>query len=155
MIKNMKTRCSLCKKIKPATLEYFKRDKAKNNGLSSWCRECTRARDRIYSRKYREENPEWKKDNNRKNTGLVKRLVAEYCEKYPERVKALSIFHRALYSGKIKRGECEICGSEKVDGHHQDYSKPLEVVWLCHRHHKQLHAGIVKVGELSAPKAEK
>lgn len=40
--------------------------------------------------------------------------------------------------GKVKRLPCEICG-QKAEAHHEDYSKPLEVVWLCRKHHLQHH----------------
>lgn len=38
---------------------------------------------------------------------------------------------RAIYSGKLVRKPCERCGAEYAHGHHPDYSKPLEIVWLC------------------------
>jgi hypothetical protein len=46
----------------------------------------------------------------------------------------------ALRRGDIKRGPCAVCGSLRTDGHHPDHSKALEVVWLCRKHHRQLHA---------------
>ena len=45
----------------------------------------------------------------------------------------------AVKAGKIKRGLCVKCGAQKVEGHHPDYSKPLEAVWLCNKHHMELH----------------
>ena len=32
---------------------------------------------------------------------------------------------------------CEVCGDEKVEKHHDDYSKPLQVRWLCKQHHRE------------------
>lgn len=41
--------------------------------------------------------------------------------------------------GKVEKGVCEVCGELEVQGHHNDYNKPLEVRWLCKKHHKELH----------------
>lgn len=51
---------------------------------------------------------------------------------------------RALKSGLLERQNCEVCGALKVDAHHDDYSKPLEVIWLCREHHKQRHKQLIK-----------
>ena len=32
-----------------------------------------------------------------------------------------------------------MCGASKVESHHEDYMKPLEVKWLCRAHHRALH----------------
>ncbi len=37
--------------------------------------------------------------------------------------------------GKVVKAPCVVCGVAKVEGHHEDHSKPLEVVWLCRPHH--------------------
>lgn len=47
---------------------------------------------------------------------------------------------QALRRGDLKRGKCEVCGSLRVEGHHDDYSKPLVVRWLCRKHHRAQHA---------------
>lgn len=41
--------------------------------------------------------------------------------------------------GKIVRQPCEVCGEKKSEAHHKDYSKPLEVIWLCREHHFENH----------------
>ena len=45
----------------------------------------------------------------------------------------------ALRRGKIARRPCENCGSAKVEAHHADYSKPLDVHWLCRICHEAEH----------------
>jgi len=45
----------------------------------------------------------------------------------------------ALRRGLIERDVCQVCGDPQTDGHHPDHTKPLEVVWLCRRHHKAEH----------------
>lgn len=50
------------------------------------------------------------------------------------------ILNNALRDGKVKRGaHCEMCKLKTVHAHHEDYGKPLEVRWLCPKHHKEVH----------------
>ncbi len=46
---------------------------------------------------------------------------------------------KALKSGKLTRQPCEICNEPRVQAHHDDYSKPLDVKWLCIKHHAERH----------------
>lgn len=39
----------------------------------------------------------------------------------------------------LERKPCEVCGATKVEAHHDDYEKPLEVRWLCKQHHSEVH----------------
>lgn len=58
--------------------------------------------------------------------------------RHPERHAARRAVQAALKAGALVRRPC-FCGETKVEGHHPDYSKPLEVVWLCRRHHADQH----------------
>jgi len=58
--------------------------------------------------------------------------------KYPEKYKARYFLRNAVQRGLIVKGNCEVCGTEDVESHHDDYSKPLEVRWFCHQHHCEL-----------------
>lgn len=58
----------------------------------------------------------------------------------PERRRASTLVQTELYHGRLVRQPCEVCGTTvRVDAHHDDYAKPLEVRWLCKGHHKQHH----------------
>lgn len=46
----------------------------------------------------------------------------------------------ALKRGLIHKQPCEVCGDARADAHHDDYMRPIDVRWLCRRHHKQHHA---------------
>lgn len=50
----------------------------------------------------------------------------------------------AIRKGTLKREPCEVCGVEESEGHHTDYSKPLEVKWLCKKHHDEVHKDRVR-----------
>ena len=52
----------------------------------------------------------------------------------------------ALRRGILIRQCCEVCGSERTDAHHDDHRKPLDVRWLCRRHHSALHSERRKAG---------
>jgi DNA-directed RNA polymerase subunit RPC12/RpoP len=45
----------------------------------------------------------------------------------------------AVRYGHIEKKPCEVCGSSKVEMHHDDYNKPLEVKFLCRIHHREAH----------------
>lgn len=52
----------------------------------------------------------------------------------------------AIGKGELERGSCEVCGStDRVQGHHDDYSRPLDVRWLCSGHHALWHKENVAV----------
>ena len=56
-----------------------------------------------------------------------------------EKKRARVMVRHRIRSGALKRLPCEVCGEPKTHGHHDDYSKPLDVRWLCAKHHKEVH----------------
>lgn len=82
-----------------------------------------------------ENNPNWKNGISKNNYHYKKLQI----ERYPEKVKARDIVKKALMSGKLIKQPCEFCDSEESEAHHDDYSKPLEVRWMCDKHHKEYH----------------
>jgi hypothetical protein len=64
-----------------------------------------------------------------------------------EKIRAHTAVHNAIRRRKLQRGPCEVCGADRVHAHHDDYSKPLVVRWLCPLHHRQLHNGRLEVIE--------
>jgi hypothetical protein len=61
---------------------------------------------------------------------------------------------RAIREGALTRKTCEVCGDPKSEGHHEDYSKPLDVVWLCRWHHTLAHGLMLhgrNIGEVTSP----
>lgn len=59
-------------------------------------------------------------------------------EERHKRKKARVMFNHYLRDNHIERQPCEICGA-KAEAHHDNYDKPLDVRWLCFKHHRQWH----------------
>lgn len=66
-------------------------------------------------------------------------------EEAKRRIRARSAIGHYLRDKKIPRPPCEICGDPKSEAHHDDYSKPLDVKWLCVKHHNLYHKIGVKI----------
>ena len=54
--------------------------------------------------------------------------------------KANRFITNRLFRGTLKKGRCVFCGAENAQAHHEDYSKPNCIVWLCLEHHWDVHA---------------
>ncbi len=73
--------------------------------------------------------------------GRVHQILRETAQQYATQISARQKVANAIKTGRLIRLPCEICGAVKSEGHHEDYEKPLEVLWLCRKHHSALHKG--------------
>lgn len=62
-------------------------------------------------------------------------------ERNPEKTKARNAVSNAVRDGRLHKKPCKICGATKVQAHHHDYLKPLDVEWLCFKHHREHEHG--------------
>jgi hypothetical protein len=58
---------------------------------------------------------------------------------YKLKIAARTTLNRYIRLGHLYKKPCEICKCEIVEAHHDDYLKPLEVRWLCKKHHTEHH----------------
>lgn len=79
---------------------------------------------------------------------------------HQENVAARLAVRKAILSGEIiRKSACEVCGKEAVrrDGvtavqaHHDDYTKPLDVRWLCSACHTAWHRLNKPVAAINMP----
>lgn len=64
----------------------------------------------------------------------------------PEKSRAHNAVAKAIASKRLQKKPCSVCGNPKVQAHHDDYTKPLDVEWLCTSchalHHKMQRASL-------------
>jgi hypothetical protein len=118
--KNNTILCSKCQTFKHESL--FHKDSGRTNGFDSTCKECRK--------KYRNKEKYYLKSK-------------RHIDKFPMKQKARLNLKIAIDKGLIVRpGKCSNCNeTTKIQAHHEDYNKPLEVKWLCVNCHKNAHKG--------------
>lgn len=84
-----------------------------------------------------------RKSSESKNKNILK--VLDYQRKWkrenPEKHQAKVQVGRAVKKGTLIKQPCIKCGDVKVITHHPDYDKPLDVMWICRKHHREIHYG--------------
>lgn len=85
----------------------------------------------------------WRKRNPEKFRIQKARGVARWRLRNREKYLAHKTVENAIRDGRLVRAErCADCGSEtRLHGHHEDYRKPLEVIWVCSPCHRARHGG--------------
>lgn len=73
------------------------------------------------------------------NMRMTRPKHSDLTEDQRKKANARSYLNVYIRRGVIKKLPCLFCGSTKSQAHHYDYSKPLEVTWLCREHHLTLH----------------
>lgn len=131
-------------------------------GVTSRCKECHKAGARAaremrieHYREYdrlRADNPERvairkQVAAKRQEDPLLREKDAKHGKAWQERNRtkraAHNIVNNAIRDGKLIPVPCELCLSEDgVQAHHEDYDKPLDVMWLCQRCHGLRHREI-------------
>ena len=115
------------------------------DGLLGKCKDCTKA---DVSRNYRQNRERFAEyERARALEADRKARKIEYQRRSrkenPEKWSARAAVARAVRAGAVVRLPCVICGNPKSQAHHEDYSRPLDVTWLCFKHHREAHGQVV------------
>lgn len=134
--------CFKCREEKPLS-EFYAHKKMRDGHLNK-CKECTKRDVKSNYRKNRVQRQDYEK--RREQDPKRKAAKLEYMRKVrasnPEAYKARTAVDNALRDGRLKKEACVLCHcEERVQAHHPDYSKPLDVVWLCRDCHRRHHGG--------------
>lgn len=139
--------CNKCE-VKKSPSEFYPRDNA--------CKECRKERVRAnraanieYYREYdrnRSMRPDRveariKYQETEAGKKAVERAKRKWTEKNPVKRAATYIVNNAIRDGRLRKpAHCSKCKKAgRIEGHHPDYAKPLEVIWLCSGCHTEWH----------------
>ena len=146
--------CRECKTEKPLS-DFYKHPEMADGHLNK-CAVCVKSG----VAKHREANLEKIREYDRKRSNQPHRVDARnkyikteagkkakkkakdaYNKRHPMKYAAHVITNNYVRDGKlIPESFCSACNStEKIEGHHDDYTKPLDVRWLCEKCHKEWH----------------
>ena len=150
MVSNTTYRCTRCNRDLPADQFYYAKD-----GSGRRYSGCIPCRTAAYHKAIRTATPEVMERRREAGRLAARRWRAtphgraksrengrRYCTQNAIQKKAKDCVFRALRSGALVRGPCQVCGSTVgVQAHHHDYSKPLDVAWLCSKDHAPITLG--------------
>jgi hypothetical protein len=81
-----------------------------------------------------------KKEYRLNNKEACLRAKIKYIKNNPEKTSAMYKVKYAVKTGKITKQPCGRCQTTiDVQAHHESYDRPLNVTWLCRKHHKERH----------------
>ena len=133
----MKT-CSKCAVEQP--LSNFYKSKLGKGGLQSRCKSCIGATHRDWRKKNLDRRAQYISQWRKESGGEYIKSIRQWEKNNPAKRRAHTIVKSAKKRGLLIPKPCEKCGEHKVEAHHDDYNKPLEVRWLCKRCHWALHS---------------
>ena len=131
--------CFKCLRNLPLS-EFYRHPKMADGHLNK-CKECTRLDAARYAALNHEKVKERERTRNQRPERVYARALRQKLlrAKYPHKYKARNAVSNAIRDGKLDRKPCEVCGDPQSHAHHVDYSRPLDVVWLCINHHFYQH----------------
>lgn len=154
--------CPGCNRDLLAIAFHFARNEA--SGLQTRCKECARdwrrsesgkQSSKKYASKPHVREAAAKRQSQYNKSGAGKRTKERHAKRHPERVFARRVLQMAVRMGIVaKPWECQACGQNpppmrdgrsSLQAHHHDYSKPLDVQWLCIPCHKR--AGVIPISK--------
>ena len=121
----MKRICRKCGETK--YLYLFKVNSSLPSGHTYLCKSCAN----LESLKYKNTNKDYFKKYYKQHRKKINKQIREWLNKHPD----VKNCRNRLNTGRIKKSPCTICKNPMSEAHHNDYSKPKDIIWLCKKHH--------------------
>ena len=109
--------------------------KNKKTQLVRICKTCRNERQEVYRAEHRYTVPVEKRREHRRKHYHKNCKTKEFKFQHSARRKV----NTEIRAGRLVRQPCEVCNNPKSIAHHEDYNKPLDVRWLCGKHHAEVH----------------
>lgn len=129
--------CRICNQTKQLT--EFGLTKKSKDGRDSMCKTCKRDSSRKHYNLNSGRIKEKQRESYSQNKCRKDLNVRNYQTQFPNKVKAHRSANDAIRRGKLKPQPCENCGVLQTRAHHDDYLQPLNIRWLCPKHHSEWH----------------
>lgn len=137
-------RCARCNEVKP--LSAFPSHPTCSQGVRPECRPCRnemvkewrKANDASARATMKAANAKWYAANRDAKRASNQRWRRENPETY-QHYNARNAVQRALTRGDLIKEPCLFCDDPDAHAHHHDYDAPLDVTWLCRKHHGLVH----------------
>ena len=139
-------KCFKCHETKP--LSEFYKHKQMADGHLNKCKAC--AKNDVNKNRYKNHEHYLDYDRRRFHENEDRRKYSydrsrQYRQSNPIKKRARYLLRNAVRDGRLVQQTCAVCGTaENIEAHHEDYSKPLEVVWLCRKHHGEAHRQLTR-----------
>jgi hypothetical protein len=131
--------CFKCNRDLPRS-EFYKHPQM-GDGLLGKCKDCSKADVKANRLARLDQYSAYERERFKRPERKVQRAAAQrrHREKYPEKNKARAAVRQAIASGRLTKPDyCTVCGrGGDVEAHHTDYSRPLDVLWLCFVCHRE------------------
>lgn len=143
----MRKICFKCGKKKD--LDLFYKHNQMGDGHLNKCIECTKKDVFIHRNNNLEKIRLYDRIRHARPENVKRKALStkKFRKRFPDKYKAHSVLGGAIRNKSIIRPKyCSICYlKKKVEDHHDDYSKPLDVVWMCSACHSQLHRDLNQI----------
>jgi hypothetical protein len=136
--------CFKCQRVLPIS-DFYVHSKMADGHLGK-CKDCTK----MDVLNHRTENIEKIRKYDRDRALIPNRrkrsqeISKRWLKENPEKARAQRMVHYHVSRGNLTPQPCRSCGAARGVAHHEDYTRPLDVVWLCQPCHKARHKEILE-----------
>jgi ribosomal protein S27AE len=130
-------KCFKCNEWK--SREEFYAHPSMSDGLLGKCKGCAKTDVQDNYRNKRQYYSEYERSRQQDSSRRAKKVNYQrtHRSKSPEKVQARRKTAYAVRAGILVKQPCKFCGDSRVQAHHHDYGKPLDVTWMCFKCHRE------------------